>query len=96
MLFDQAHSLLGATLLMRTDREAKVARGDRAVVLGQDDLAAGQRDALAADQDVHERTRALSGSNTGIESLVTTVTGYRSPMYSTLSCSPTTECSGGR
>ena len=75
MLLDQPDRLLGATLLVRADREAEMASRDRALVVGQDDLAAGQRHPLHAHEDVHERMRVFSGSNTAVESVVCTVTG---------------------
>ena len=78
MLLDQADRLLGAALLVGADREAEVARRDRALIVGEHDLATREGHALYADEDVHraqERTRELSGSNTGVESFVTTVTG---------------------
>ena len=75
MLLDQPDRLLGATLLVGADREPEVAGLDRALVLGQRDLAAGQRDPLDAHEDVHERTRELSGSKIGVEPATATVTG---------------------
>ena len=75
VLLDEPDRLLGAALLVRADREAEMAGRDRPLVVGEDDLAAGQRHPLDADEDVHERTRVLSGSNTGVESLLATVTG---------------------
>src|ERR1019366_1795221 len=96
VLLHQPDRLLDGALLVRTDREAEMAGLDRLLILGQRDLAPGQRHPLDADQDVHERTRELSGSNTGVESMVATVTGYCSPMYSTSNCVPTWACSGGR
>ena len=96
VLLDQADRLLGAALLVRADREPEVSSLDRLLVVGQGDLAAGQRHALDADEDVHERTRELSGSKIGVEPATATVTGYCSPMYCTSSCSPSLACSGGR
>ena len=102
VLLDEPHRLLDAALLVRADREAEVARLDRLLVGGEDHAPAGQRDALDADEDPHAgtasaaRMRSLSGSKIGVEPATATVTGKRSPMYSTASCSPTTACSGGR
>ena len=102
VLLDEPHRLLHAALLVRADGEAEVARLDRLLVGGEHHLPAGERDALDADEDVHvstgsaARTRSLSGSKIGVEPATATVTGKRSPMYSTDSCSPTVACSGGR
>ena len=96
MLLDDPDGLLDAALLVRADREAEVAGLDRALVAGEDDLAAGDRHALDADEDVHERMRVFSGSKIGVEPATATVTGYCSAMYSTASCSPSRACSGGR
>ena len=83
---DDPHRLLDAALLVRADREAEVAGLDRALVLGEDDLAAGQRHALDADEDVHhDRMRLFSGSKIGVDPATATVTGNRSAMYSTAS-----------
>ncbi len=41
-------------------------------------------------------TRSFSGSNSGVEPATATVTGYRSPRYSTASARPATACSAGR
>src|SRR5207244_11844065 len=49
-----------------------------------------------ADNDVHDRMRAFSGSNRGVEPATATVTGYCSPRYSTRSDVPTFATSGGR
>ena len=70
---DDAHRLLDAALLVRRDREAEVPRLDRLLVVGQHHLPAGDRHPLDADEDPHERTRAFSGSKTGVESFVATV-----------------------
>ena len=70
-----ADGLLDPALLVRTDREAEVAGLDRALVRGEDDLAAGDRHPLDADEDVHDRIRALSGSKSGVEPATATVTG---------------------
>jgi hypothetical protein len=75
VLLDQPDRLLGAAFLVRADGEAEMPRRDRALVVCEDDLATRQGDALDADEDVPARTRALSGSNTGVESFVATVTG---------------------
>ena len=75
MLLDQPDRLLGPALLVRADGEAEVPGLDRALVVGQRRLAAGERDPLDADEDVHDRTRLLSGSNSGVESAEATVTG---------------------
>ena len=102
VLLGQPHRLLDAALLVGADREAEVAGLELLLVRGQHHLAAGQRHALDADEDVHvstgsaARTRSLSGSNSGVEPATATVTGKRSPMYSTASCAPTVACSGGR
>ena len=91
MLLDDPHRLLDAALLVRADREAEVARLERLLVGRQDHLAAGERDALDADEDPHVSTgsaaltRSLSGSKSGVEPATATVTGKRSPMYSTAS-----------
>jgi hypothetical protein len=60
VLLDQTDGLLAATLLVRADREAEVARGDRALVVGEHDLPAGQRDAFDGHEDVHV-LRGMSG-----------------------------------
>ena len=97
MRLDDLHRLLDAALLVRADREAEVACLDRALVAGEDDLSAGERHALDADEDVHhDLMRAFSGSKIGVEPTTATVTGYRSAMYSTASSPPSTACSGGR
>ena len=73
---DDPDRLLDRALLVRADGEAEVAGVDRLLVGGQRDLAGGRRDALDADQDVHQaRTRAFSGSNSGVEPTTSTVTG---------------------
>ena len=73
---DDPHGLLDAALLVRADREAEVAGLDRALVRGEDHLAAGQRHALDADEDVHQdRMRVFSGSKIGVEPATATVTG---------------------
>ena len=41
-------------------------------------------------------TREFSGSNSGVEPATATVTGYRSPMYSTARARPATAWSAGR
>src|SRR5262249_52448795 len=74
----------------------EMARVDVGAVVRQQDPAARRRDALDADEDVHERMRAFSGSNSGRLPATATVTGYRSPKYSTRSFVPSTACSGGR
>src|SRR5215207_3056070 len=96
VLLDDPDGLLDAALLVRADREAEVAGLDRALVVRQDDLAAGDRHALDADEGAHERMRVFSGSKSGVDPATATVTGYCSAMYSTLSCSPSRACSGGR
>ena len=66
---------------------------------GHHDLATDHRDALDADQDLHRGqllTRSFSGSNSGVEPATATVTGYRSPRYSTASARPASACSAGR
>src|SRR5262249_23044038 len=83
-------------LLVRADGEAEVPRLDRLLVGREHDAAAGDRHALDADQDPHARTRAFSGSNSGVEPARATVTGKRCPRYSTESCSPSRACSDGR
>src|SRR5205823_3200307 len=93
---DDPHGLLDAALLVRRDREAEVARLDRLLVVRQHHLPAGDRYALDRDHDPHARILAFSGSKTGVESWVATVTGYCSPRYSTSSSSPTFAFSGGR
>jgi hypothetical protein len=75
MRFDQPDRLLGGALLVRAHRKPQVSGLDGLLVLGEGDLAAGERHPLDADEDVHERTRAFSASNTGVASLVATVTG---------------------
>src|SRR5581483_2261903 len=80
VLLDEADRLLDAALLVGADREAEMPGRDRPLVLGEGDLAAGQRHALYADENVHvaigsgagwmSRTRALSGSKSDVESLV--------------------------
>src|SRR5699024_10972650 len=42
------------------------------------------------------RIRSLSRSNRGVAAWAATVTGYRSPRYSTANCWPTTAWTGGR
>ncbi|GIV00013.1 MAG: hypothetical protein KatS3mg014_1628 [Actinomycetota bacterium] len=44
----------------------------------------------------HAFIRAFSGSNRGRFPTTATVTGYRSPKYSTASCAPSWACSRGR
>ena len=64
------HSSCGA------DREAQVAGLERPLVGREHHLAAGQRHALDADEDVHhERMRVFSGSKIGVEPATATVTG---------------------
>ncbi len=75
VLLDQPHRLLGPALFVRADREAEVPGRDRPLVVGEHDLASRQGDALDAHEDVHERTRELSGSNSDVESAEPTVTG---------------------
>ena len=76
MVLDDPDGLLDAALLVRADREAEVAGLDRALVVGEDDLAAGDRHALDADEDVHhDRMRVFSGSKIGVEPATATVTG---------------------
>ena len=65
--------------------EAEVPRLDRERVLGEDDRAAGHRHPLDADEDLHERILAFSGSKSGSRPTTATVTGKRSFMYSTAS-----------
>ena len=62
VLLDEPHRLLDTALLVRADREAEVLRLDRLRVVGQHDPAAGHRHALDADEDLHERILAFSGS----------------------------------
>src|ERR1700682_839644 len=94
--FDDPHRLLDAALLVRAHREAKMSRVDSARVLGQHDPASRDRHPLDRDQNSHARIREFSGSNSGVAPATATVTGYRSPMYSTARLAPTTACSGGR
>ena len=81
MRLDQPHRLLDPALLMRADREAQVARLDRLLVGREHHPPARERHALYADEDPHVRTgsaaftRSLSGSNSGVESARSTVTG---------------------
>ena len=97
MLLDEPHRLLDAALLVGADREAEMLRLDRLLVLGEDDPAAGHRHALDADEDLHDRILAFSGSKGARAPTTSTVTGKRSFMYSTASsCEPSTACSGGR
>ncbi len=93
---DDPHGFLDGALLVRRDGEAEVQRADLLRVVGEHDLPAGDRDALDADEDLHERILALSGSKIGVEPTMSTVTGYSSRMYSTASFAPTCACSGGR
>ena len=72
---DEPHGLLDPALLVRADREAEVLGRDRLLVGREHDLPAGHRDALDADQDVHERIRVFSGSKSGVEPATSTVTG---------------------
>ena len=74
---DDPDGLLDRAFLVRADREAQVAGIDRLLVGGQRDLPGRRRDALDADEDVHRqaRTRAFSGSNSGVEPTTSTVTG---------------------
>ena len=71
----EPHGFLDPALLVRGDREPEVLGRDRLGVLGQHDLPAGQRHALDADEDVHERMRAFSGSKTGVAPATATETG---------------------
>ena len=97
VLLDQPYRLLDPTFLVGADREAEVLGLNREAVLGEDDPAAGHRHTLDADQSLHERILAFSGSNGAVAPTTATVTGKRSFMYSTASASePSTACSGGR
>src|SRR4029079_4889278 len=96
LFLDDPNGLLDPALLVRADRVAEELRIDRLAVRGQHDPAARLRHALDADQDVHDRMRVLSGSNSGVEPATATVTGYCSPRYSTSSGVPTFATSGGR
>ena len=65
---DEPDGLLDPALLVRADREAEVPSSRSPAVVGEDDPAAGQRDALDADEDLSSsRPDALvfSGSNSG-------------------------------
>src|SRR6185312_8806678 len=61
----QPDRLLGGALLVGAHRESQVPGLDRLLVLGEGDLAAGERHPLDADQDVHElisaRRRLMTG-----------------------------------
>ena len=73
---DEADRLLDAALLVRADREPEVLRLERLLVGGQHHLAAGQGNALHADQDLHQdRILRFSGSKTGRGPTTSTVTG---------------------
>jgi len=94
--FDDPHGLLDTAFLVWRDRETEVARLDRLRVVGEHHLPARDRDPLHRAEDPHALTFEFSGSKTGVESFVATVTGYCSPMYSTSNSSPTLAFSGGR
>ena len=61
----QADGFLDGALLVRADRERQEAVVDRAAVAGQRHPAAGGRDALHADQDVHARVPVTSAGMPG-------------------------------
>src|SRR4029077_5014300 len=94
--FDQPDRLFDPALFVGADREAEVAGLEGHRVRGKHHLAAGERHALDANKNLHDRMRVFSGSNRGVEPTTATVTGKRSPMYCTASCSPSTARSGGR
>ncbi len=75
VLLDEPHRFLDAALLVRADREPEVLGRDRLLVRSEDDLASRHRDPLDAHEDVHERTRAFSGSKSGVGPATATVTG---------------------
>jgi hypothetical protein len=63
------------------------------------DAPSGRRDRSAqpcSRSRSQQRSRASSGSNSGVEPATATVTGYRSPMYWTASLVPATASSTGR
>ena len=62
---DEPHGLLHAALLVRADGEAEVLRVERLRVVGEQDAPAGQRHALDADEELHARILAFSGSKIG-------------------------------
>ncbi len=72
---DDADGLLDRALLVRADREAEVPRLDRLFVGGEHDASAGDRHALDADENPHERILAFSGSNGAREPTMSTVAG---------------------
>ena len=72
---DEPDRLLDAALLVRADREAEVAGLDRLAVVGEDDVPAGHRHALDADEHPHERILVFSGSKIGVAPTTSTVTG---------------------
>ena len=75
MGLDQPDGLLGRALLMGADREAEIARVDLAGVGAEGHPTAGLGDPLDADQDVHARILAFSGSKIGVLPTTATVTG---------------------
>ena len=83
----QLDGLLHRALLVRADGEARGAGVDFLPVGGHQHLPADGGHPLDADQDVHpgqHRIRSLAGSNSGVAPATATVTGYSSPMYSTV------------
>lgn len=72
---DYSHRLLHAAFLVGADREAQVARLDGLLVGGENHAPTGERHALDAHEHPHDLTRSFSGSKSGVESLVATVTG---------------------
>ena len=99
VLSDDPDGLLDRALLVWADRETEVPCVDRLAVIGQRDRRTGARNSFDADQYLHGDQlfiRVSSGSNRGVRPLRATVTGYRSPMYSTVSLVPSSAYSVGR
>ena len=91
--FGQPDGLLDRAFLVRADGEARGPDVYFLPVGGQLDLAADRGHPLDADQDVHpgqDLIRSSAGSNSGVAPATATVTGYSSPMYSTISGVPAT------
>src|ERR1019366_10761628 len=89
--FGDLDRLFDRAFLVRADGEAGQPGVHVLPVRGHGDLAADHRHPLDADQDVHAgqlRARWFSGSNSGVAPTTATVTGYRSPRYSTARWAP--------
>ena len=74
-LADEPDGLLRGALPVGADGEPEVLRVDDLFVRGQADPAPGRRHPLDADEHVHARILAFSGSNGGVLPATATVTG---------------------